>query len=197
MKIITLPCFQNKTKITSCCKLNFLWILEERIRNQAQDCADIKAHSCAFSKALCGWQKYISTYHYMFGFFSCCLKINIVLAHLWQYCKKITRAAQEYFNTLLTQWPRSKHWTLQLGGNRGKNGFQEECKNVPAMPGCLPRLGNSSLTKMGSADAIFPSKALKLFPPATNTTGFEYILKTKGICSYGFKNIVCFIYGKK
>lgn len=34
-----------------------------------------------------------------------------------------------------------------------------------------------------------PSKALKVFLPAIDATIFEHELKTKGICSYGLKNI--------
>ena len=39
-----------------------------------------------------------------------------------------------------------------------------------------------------------PSKALKLFLPATDATIFEHALKTKGICSYGLKNIQLALY---
>lgn len=39
-----------------------------------------------------------------------------------------------------------------------------------------------------------PSKAWKLFLPAPEATIFEHTLKTKGICSYGFKNIQFALY---
>ena len=39
-----------------------------------------------------------------------------------------------------------------------------------------------------------PSKALKLFLPAIDDTIFERAWKTKGICSYGFKNVQFSLY---
>lgn len=174
-----LSCPRGKTKITSCCRLNFSWILEERVKNQPKECAHIAAHCFAFSKTLCepwkdtflaiivcsapavaAWQKILS-WHNLFGI------VKILSPDQLRNISTLIKRLR--LSNRLIQQPLSKQRTWQLEVEKGNTASRSSTcapsSTALPRPVCLSGLRNASLTKTGSADTFSPSQALELFLP--------------------------------